>query len=124
MVDEAAIAFLRDTLGGWCWREKTMKSAKGRPLFCWQATGKDAERILRTLLPFLRVKRAAAENVIALRELQATKHLHRTKITGYRDFPNQHGAVRRVANRAYSDDYMAACDALHARSRELNRVGI
>lgn len=124
MVDEDAIAFLKQTLGGWYWREKGTHAANGRPLYCWQATDKEAERILRSLLPFLRVKRASAENALALRELQATSKQHRTKVVGYRNFTNQHGAVRRIENRAYSDEYLAACDALHARSCELNRVGV
>lgn len=124
MVDEPAIAFLRDTLGGWYWLEKRReRSDAQRPLYCWQATDKDAEHILRALLPFLRVKRGAAENALALRDLQASRRQHRTKILGYRDFPNAYGTVRRVANKGYSDDYIAACDALYANSRQLNRVG-
>lgn len=123
MVDEPAIAFLRDTLGGWCWREKGTHAANGRPLFCWQATDLEAQRILTALLPYLRVKRAAAENGLALRRLQADRAKHRTKITGYRNFPNSYGTPRQVANKSYSDEYIAACDALYLRSKELNRVG-
>lgn len=124
MVEEAAIAFLRDTLGGWYWLEKTAHSKNGRPLYCWQATDREAESVLRTLLPYLRIKRAAAQNALALRELQATRQQHRTKITGYRNFPNSYGTIRRVANRGYSDEYIAACDALYTKSRQLNRVGL
>jgi len=120
MVDEPAIAFLRDTLGGWGWREKTAHCASGRPLYCWQATDADAERIIRALLPYFRVKRAQAENLLALRALQSERQKHRTKVTGYRNFPNSYGTPRRVANKGYSDEYIAACDTLFERSKALN----
>lgn len=123
MVDEAAIKFLGDTLGGWYWREKA-HATNGRPLFCWQATDREAEFILRCLLPYLRVKRAQAENALALRTLQSERMKHRTKVVGYRNFPNSHGTIRRVPNKAYSDEYIAACEALYSISRDLNRVGV
>jgi hypothetical protein len=122
MVDEGAIRFLRDTLGGWYWREKP-HLARGRPLYCWQIQQAAAESALRLLRPYLRVKHEQADNALALRRLQADRNSHRTKLTGYRNFPNQYGTSRKVANRAYSDEYMAQCEALYLRSRELNRVG-
>lgn len=122
MVDEPAIKFIAETLGGWYYPEKP-HSAQGRPLYRYQASDKRAEEILRALLPYLRVKREAALNVLALRDLQADNTKYRTKITGYRDFPNQHGTVRRVANKSFSDEYVAMCDAFFLRSKELNQVG-
>lgn len=123
MVDEEAIKFVAETLGGWYYREKP-HSAQGRPLYRYGVSDAAAERILRLLLPYLRVKRAAAENVLRLRELQADSRKHRTKITGYRNFPNKYGTPRQVANRSFSDEYVAMCEALYQRSAELNRVGI
>ena len=123
MVTEEAIAFFAETMGGWYWPEKP-SLANGRPYFVYQATNAKAEGILRELLPYLKVKRQSAEAVLQLRELQAAGKQHRTKITGYRNFPNSHGTPRQVPNLSYSDEYVAMCDTLYLRCRELNRVGI
>lgn len=122
MVEEAAIKFLTDTLGGTYYRE-SKHAAQGRPLFCWSVSDKKAETIIRTLLPFLKVKVPQANNALALRELQADGAKHRTKIVGYRDFPNGHGTVRRIANKAFSDEYVEMCESLYRESKRLNRVG-
>lgn len=123
MVDEAAIRFIAETFGGWYYPEKA-HSHKGRPLFCYQAADASAERILRTVLPYLRVKRASADTVLALRDLQATSRQHRTKVVGERNFPNQYGAMRTVQNRSLSDEYIGRCVSLYERCKELNHVGI
>ena len=124
MVDEAAIRFVAETLGGWYYAEKP-HLAKGRPLYCYQATDRAAETILRALLPYLRVKRDAAENVLALRALQAESRAHRTKVTGYKQMPHWTGRISvTVPVTTLSDAYIAQCDALYVRSRELNAVGV
>lgn len=123
MVDEPAIAFLAEKLGGWYYKEKP-SAAKGRPLYCWQAQDKAAEAVLRAVLPFLRVKRDPALAVLELRDLQADAATHRTKVTGYRNFPNKYGTARQVPNLSYSDEYIAICDALWSRCKVLNRVGV
>ena len=111
MVDEPAISFLAETLGGNYYREKA-SAANGRPLFCFQASDASAETILRTVLPYLRVKRGAADIVLELRRLQSDAAKHKTKVVGYRNFPNRYGTVRQVPNLAYSDEYIAECDRL------------
>lgn len=123
MVEEPAIAFLKHILGGWYYAEKTTHASNGRPLFCWQATDTAAAGILKRLLPYLRVKKAQAENALALREWQADSRQHKTKITGYRNFPNKYGTPRQVPNYAYTDEYIAKCDTFFTASRHLNRVG-
>lgn len=122
MVDEPAIAFLAETLGGRYYREKP-HSKRGRPLYCYQASDAKAEHVLRTLLPFLRVKRLNAETALAFRKWQAGQRKHRTKITGYRDMPHWTGKPVRVPNLALSDEYLAECERLYERCKELNRVG-
>lgn len=119
MVDEPAIAFLRDTLGGSYYREKEQPGR--RPLYCWQASDAAAARILHAVLPYLRVKREQAETVLAFRMLQAQGPQHLTKIVGYRDFPNAYGVVRRVPNRALSDDYITRCEEFWQACKRLNR---
>ncbi len=122
MVSEEAIRFVSETLGGWYYAEKP-HCAQGRPLFTFQASDESAAGILRALLPFLRVKRENAETVLALRSLQADSVKHRTKVTGYRNFPNKAGTPRKVRNLALSDEYVAECDRLYLRCKELNAVG-
>lgn len=120
MVDEDAIRFIAESLGGWYYVEKP-HSAKGRPLFCYSVSNAAAERVLRTLRPYLRVKAEQADVVLALRALQAEGHKHRTKVTGTRRFPNSHGAVRMVGSRAYSDECIAECERLYALCSDLKR---
>ena len=123
MVDEPAIKFISETLGGWYYKEKP-SVAKGRPLYCFQASDKSAEAVLKTILPFLRVKKESAETVLNLRRIQAGSRKHRTKITGYRQFPNQYGTVRTVPNLAFSDEYIQSIHALYDRCKVLNKTGI
>ena len=122
MVNEAAIRFVAESLGGWYYPEK--KAAKNRRiLFCFQASDQSAADILRKIIPFLRVKRASAETVLECRALQAEGGKHRTRITGYRNFPNSHGTPRRVANKAFSTEYVAMCEAFYRRCKALNKTG-
>jgi len=120
MVDEPSIAFLHETLGGWYYLEK--HRAKGRPMYCWQASDQKAATILRALLPYLRLKLDQAETVLALIDLKSESQKHRTKITGYRNFPNSHGTPRQVPNLALSEEYVARCDALYRKCREQKRA--
>jgi hypothetical protein len=123
MVSEEAIAFISTLLGGWYYKEKP-SAKKGRPLYCFQASDKSAEKILKTIVPFLKIKKESAKTVIALRNLQANGAKHRTKILGYRNFPNSHGTPRKVPNLVFSDEYVAQCESLYMQCKELNRVGV
>ena len=111
MVDEPAIKFIAETLGGWYYKEKP-HSHKGRLLYCYQASEKRAQEIIKVLLPFLKVKQRPAQIVLELRELQSNGKKHRTKVTEYRN------------HKCFSDEYVAQCEALYLRCKELNRVGV
>ena len=119
MVDEPAIHFIASILGGNYYSEKP-HAEKGKPLFCYQASDLRASEILQTLLPFLQVKRNQALNVLEFRKLQSQGRQHRTKILGYRNFPNNHGTPRQVPNLAFSDEYVQKCEAFYLRAKELN----
>lgn len=119
MVDRPGVELLTSLFGGTLYTEKPHCN-NGRPLHCWSVSDLRAEKALAALLPFLRVKCRQAELVLSLRELQQEGHKHRTKVVGYRDFPNQHGTVRRVANLAFSDEYVARCEDLWMACRRLN----
>jgi hypothetical protein len=121
MVDEQAIKFIAETLGGWYYKEKP-STAQGRPLYKYAASDKRAEEILKIVLPFLRVKKASAQNLIDFRYLQSQGKQYRTKITGYRDFPNSHGTVRRIANKSFSDEYVQMCDTFYVQGKALNHA--
>ena len=123
MVDEPAIKFVAENLGGWYYKEAP-HAAKGRPLYCYSTSDKKAAEILRQLLPFLRVKYESAKTVLSFRTLQATSAKHRTKVIGTRNFPNKYGTPRTVQTKALSDEYIAQCEAYYLRCKELNRVGI
>jgi hypothetical protein len=123
MVDEPAIAFLAETLGGAYYQEKP-SATRGRPLYCYSASDASAAAILRTVLPYLRVKRGAADIVLELRAMQANAAKHRTKVVGYRNFPNKYGTARQVPNLAYSDEYIAGCERLWLAAKAFNRVGV
>lgn len=124
MVDEAAIKFITENLGGSYYKEKPAV-AKGRPLYCYQASDEKAANILRTVLPYLRVKRTVAKTVLNLRELQANGRKHRTKTTGYRIFPHSKtGQDVRVPNLSFSDEYVEMCDSLYQQCKSLNFVGV
>lgn len=123
MVDEAAVRFVAETLGGRYFALKRYSNVLGkRPLFEYEATNARAGEILGLVLPYLRVKRRNAENILALRALQAEGRKHRTKITSYHDFPNLYGTVRSVAQMSFSDEYVERCEALYLESKRLNHA--
>lgn len=122
MVNEAAIKHLAETLGGWYYKEKP-NAHKGRLLYCYQASDAKAATVLKQLLPYLRVKKVSAETVLLLRALQSTTGKHRTKISGYRNFPNKYGTPRRVPNKCLSDDYVQQCENLYLLCKQLNKTG-
>jgi hypothetical protein len=123
MVHEGAIRFIAETLGGWYWKEKP-HSNNGRPLYAYQATDKACQGILESVLPYLLVKRESAQTVLELRRLQADSMKHRTKVVGHKVMPGIYGQQITVPVKAHSDEYIARCDVLYERCKELNRVGI
>lgn len=123
MVEEGAIKFLAETLGGWYFREKKAHSENGRPLYCWSVSDRKAEAVINTIRPYLRVKADQADNALALRALQSGGWKHRTKVTGTRQMPHWTGKLVTVRTFSYSDEYIAQCESFYARSRELNKVG-
>ena len=95
-----------------------------RQLYCYQASDAKAERTLRTIRPYLRVKAEQADTVLRFRAVQATSRQNRTKVTGYRILKHWAGFDVRVANKGLSDEYIARCDDLYLRLKALNRVGV
>lgn len=119
MVDEGAIRFLSETLGGTYFLEKPHAHG-GRPLYCFSASDLKAAHIIRTLLPYLRIKRAVAVVALSLRGLQAEAARHKTKVIGQRSFPNAYGTDRTIDIKCLSDEYISRCQALWDRCSALN----
>lgn len=120
MADREAVDLLLATFGGTL-RDEPATAPGGRPMVGWQVFDVGAERVLRALLPYLRVKRASALVALELRDLQATSRQHRTKVIGSRRFPNQHGTVRVIPTLCLSDEYVLQCTSLHERAKAANQ---
>ena len=123
MVERAAVDLLDATFGGHVWTQKP-NAARGRQLHVWDISDAKAQHALELLLPYLRVKRAQAENALTLRHLRSNSRKHQTKITGQKVMTGQYGQRIVTPITCLSDEFVAQCDALYLRSRELNRVGI
>lgn len=113
---------LRETFGGSLMMQKP-SAAKGRPLYYWEATNQVAALALTAMLPYLRVKRAQAENALALR---ASKSRPRSETHTHRDAVETQARwgtvmVRRLEVSAAT---IVEREAIYLRARELNRVGI
>lgn len=67
MVDKQSIELLAKTFGGTCYFDRG-QAGNRRALYCYQASDAKACRILRALLPYLRVKKKSALNVLRLRK--------------------------------------------------------
>lgn len=122
MVEREAIDLLDETFGGHVWTQKPSLT-RGRPLHVWDVSDAKAQHALTLLLPYLRVKRAQAENALALREFRSQSRYHRTKITGQKVLTGIYGQRITMPVTCLSDEFVAQCDAFYLRSRELNRVG-
>lgn len=118
MVDEQAIAFIAYWLGGSYYRESRPEKNR-RQLYCYQASDRIAHSIIKTLLPYLKVKRAVAEVVLGMRPLKE----HPEYITVDRTIPNRWGKTVNIGRRQYSPAHVAKMHALYERCKELNRVG-
>jgi hypothetical protein len=111
-VEPQAIDLLHSLFGGYRRIEKP--SAKyGRSLHSWQVTNLKAAACLRALLPFLRIKRAQAENCLKLREIKEESKLARmARGRGHR------GAAPRPAK------ITEAMELAYVHAKELNAVGV
>ena len=92
----------------------TKPSAKnGKNLHSWAATDQRAVECLRTVLPYLRIKRDQALNCVALRALK-----ERSKAERISKGRGHIGAKKR------SDELTDAMQATYLHAKELNRVGV
>ena len=118
MVDEQAIAFIANCLGGNYYRESA-SAAHGRPLYCFSASDLIAVRILRVVRPYLRVKLAVAEVVLE----HAKARRKRSWISVQMRVKGRWGMMD-TTRRRLSPKYIADCEQRWLRCKKLNRVGV
>lgn len=111
-VERAALELFSERFGGNI--GITDPSAKrGRPLWNWGQTDRKAAATLTALLPYLRIKRAQAENCLALRAAK-----EESKVARVARGRGHAGAAPR------STELSAIMEACFVRAKELNRVGV
>jgi hypothetical protein len=113
---------LKETFGGSLMMQKP-SAAKGRPLYYWEATNAVAAKAIVLMLPYLRIKRAQAENCLALR---ASKSLPRSDTHTHRDaIPQRTGTGTHMIRRMeVSADTMRAREGIYLLGKSLNKVGV
>lgn len=113
---------LKSTFGGSLLLQKP-STTRGRPLYYWEATNKVAADALAAMLPFLRVKRAQAENALALRASKSRPrsetHAHREAVETMARWGST--MVRRLEVSAAT---IAERESIYERGKVLNRVGV
>lgn len=110
-VTREAVDLLAATFGGTVRLSKPY-SANGRALFEWSVQNRIASDVIAKILPFLRIKRAQAENCMALREaIEDSKKQRAAKGRGH------------IGGAPRSSSLTQQMEALCTRAHELNKVG-
>lgn len=110
-VTPEAVSVLSETFGGSV-RPRKAQATGRRSLYEWTVRDRVAEQALRALLPYLRIKKAQAENCLELRGVIAESKVARVA--------KGRGHAGGAPRPAHLTDKM---EALKARANELNRVG-
>lgn len=119
MVDEPAIRFIAETLGGNYYSERP-HAHNGRPLYCFQATDRQAASMLEAVLPYLRVKR---QNALAVLELRKRKE-RPDRIAVERQWIDQWGRNTVFTRWLHSPNEIAARESLYELCKALNHAPI
>jgi hypothetical protein len=115
MVDEPAIAFLAETLGGTYYKERAAHDNR-RTLYCYAASDKLAIGVLESVLPYLRVKREVALAVLSLHDLRKQGD----KVAVLTTMKNRWGVEQPFTRWRYSESHIAACESLWQRCSDIN----
>ena len=124
MVDDTAIKLFAAFFDGWMYAEKPSAN-NGRPLWCLQLSDRKAETALRTLFPYLRVKKAAARAALTLRRLPAEecRSTRRNRLARASSGTTEPARTSQSRTFALSDEYVGWCESLYLRCKAANRVG-
>ena len=107
MINENAIHFIQEVLGGNYYQELSPYSKSGRPLYCYQATDKLACEILLKITPYLKVKKESAKIVLQLRDSKNDPQARR-----------RGGPTRRVMD----STILETREYLYKRAKEVNHI--
>lgn len=102
---------LRDTFGGTFYEHKGQ--GKGKNLFSWQITDMKCAAAVRLLLPYLRIKKDQALNVLDLRKTK--EQSKRFRVRRGRGHAGSSGRSDKHSNRM---------EALYIEAKRLNTVGV
>lgn len=107
MVDEEAIKLFQKVFGGFYYKEKP-HCAKGRPLYCYQASDIKAYNICKILLPYLLIKKKNAQLILGLRK---SKQNIKTSERGGNKGGRRKGKSRLMSSKvlAYREKLYLAC---------------
>jgi len=125
-VNEEVLKLMQKTFGGSVRQDpKIYRSVSGfagrHRMWVYDTHDRAATRLVRSLVPYLIIKREQAHVLLKLAELKQRPHaLTRTKITGYRELRGIHGQKIRMPALAYSEEHMAQCEALYEEVKRLN----
>ena len=72
-VDRRLLTRLHAMFGGSVSSHGRMQAKGGRPISCWRVTSRQAEHVLRTVFPWLVVKREQAELALQSRDYMGTR---------------------------------------------------
>lgn len=114
MVDEPAIKFITDMLGGYYYAEKP--HSKGRKLYCYSASDRIAINIINTILPYLRVKRNVSLCVLEFNKFRSTPDKRPVKIK----MLGRWGKEIEVTRYRFSDEYISRCEKFWKKCSDLN----
>jgi hypothetical protein len=122
MCEPQAITFLFTAFGGHVMRQRVQHPGRPehRPADIWGCAAKEAAHVCRVLLPFLRVKRQQALNVIELQQI----HAKITKNTNLQR-ASRHGKFGPARKGRFQVDpqLLCRCEELKKSQNELNRRG-
>jgi hypothetical protein len=110
-----AVDLLHEHFGGYRRIEKS--SAKnGKPLHAWSVTDKKACHLVRTILPYMRIKRKQAELLLELRKSKEVKRVQ----DGTFEMTNRWGAVIIMPRRVVDPKEINKREQLHSQIKGLN----
>lgn len=113
-VEREAIDVIWRVFGGTRYVARAARNTpRGRQLFVWQVTDRRAAACLSALLPYLRIKRAQAENCLSLRVVK--EESKKARVAPGRGH---------VGSAPRSPAMTAAMESHYSQAKALNRVGV
>lgn len=125
MTDREAITLIERTFGIYCsTRLRSKRNALHKPCYQFDVTNQRVGTILRSVLPYLRIKREQALTVIAFCELRSLSRSFRTKAIGtFRWSAGSRKPGSSYRTLGLSDNYLAECESAYQHCLSMNAKG-